>query len=111
MDLKEVVDITQQTILNSAKFPYRTGYLHDNFIDNDLAIGGGIATFSVLSKPSVEYGKILENAPSIRYRLRKVRAGKFSYIRHENRHFRYIDRIIESEVLSAIESGIGVKRK
>src|SRR5574344_135094 len=106
MDLQRVLSITQYAMLGSSKFPYKTGQLHDNFLNGDEVVADNFASFSVLGKPKIEYGMILENAPSIRYRLRKVSAHKYGYIRHTNRHFRYIERIINSDVVSAIENDL-----
>lgn len=114
MDLFRVANIVRDTMLSSSQFPYKTGYLHDNFFDKSGEISTDTElTLGILSEPTVYYGKILENAPSIRYKLRKdnsAKGNRYTYIRHNNRHFRYIDRIIEDEVISAIESEFGVKR-
>lgn len=105
MDLYGIVDTVQQTMLESPKFPYRTGQLHNNFIDkgietlSDKSIG-----FSVLGNPVVYYGDILEKAYSINYKT------KTGHIRHKNKHYQYIERIIEDDVVRALESGFGVKR-
>lgn len=112
--MQEIVDITKNTLLFSAKFPYRTGKLRNNFIDrNSTIIGDNNASFTVLSNPEVNYGRILENAPTIRYRLRRTNNKnriEYSYVRRDNRHFRYIERIIESDVVPALENGLGVER-
>lgn len=112
--MQEIVDLTKNTLLYSAKFPYRTGKLRNNFIDrNSTIIGDYDASFTVLSNPEVNYGRILENAPSIRYRLRRVdnkNRIQYSYVRHNNRHFRYIERIIESDVVPALENSLGVEK-
>lgn len=112
--MKEIVDITKNSLLYSAKFPYKTGKLRDNFIDrNSTIIGDYNASFTVLSNPIVNYGRILENAPSIRYRLRRTNNKnriEYTYVKRNNRHFRYIERIIESDVVPALENGLGVER-
>lgn len=115
MELNNVVEIIKNTMLNSSIFPYRTGQLRDNFFENEiLPIENGVAV-QILAKPLVNYGKILENAPTIRYGLREEKVGrygqvaKYSYIPHKNRHFRYIDKIIDSDVVRVLESELGVK--
>lgn len=111
MDLNSALTITQNSIKTSSLFPYRTGFLLEHFFDKGvLAMGDNAIGFSVLSNPAVNYGKILENAPSIRYRIRKVSKHYYSYVKHTNRHFRYIERIIENDVVPAIENGLGVVR-
>lgn len=111
MDLNRAMETTKQNIIFSNLFPYRTGQLRDNFFDDGiLNLSDRSIGFSVLGNPIVYYGKILEVAPSIRYRLRKVSKGKYSYSKHKNRHYRYIDRIIEQDVVPAIEEDLGVKR-
>lgn len=112
--MQNIINITQNALLNSAKFPYKTGQLKNNFIDrNSTIIFGNNASFTVLSNPLVNYGRILENAPSIRYRLKRTNNKKrieYSYVKRANRHFRYIERIIESDVIAALEIELGVKR-
>ena len=111
MDLNRALTTTQESIKASSLFPYRTGFLLNNFFDKGvLALSDNSIGFSVLSNPKVYYGKILENAPSIRYKIRKVTKGYYSYIKHTNRHFRYIERIIEKDVVPAIERELGVVR-
>lgn len=110
MDLERAVEVTKQNIIFSNKFPYRTGQLRDNFFDEGIQItGGNSISFTVMSNPKIYYGKILQIAPSIRYRVHKVGRGKFSYIKHTNKHFRFIDKIIEQDVVSAIEEDMGVR--
>lgn len=112
MDLVEVSSTVQNAILNSALFPYRTGNLRDNFIDYGSEVSNGNEySFSVLSSPmliksskGVNYGKLLEERASIRYRT------KNHIIRHKNTHFRYIERIIDNDVIDAIQIEYGVKR-
>lgn len=104
MDLTSIANIVQTTIVNSAKFPYRTGRLKNNFFDNNIQTIDNKTTFTVLSNPLVSYGKILQERASINYRT------KNSTIRHKNRHFRYIDKIVNTDVISAIENSYGVKR-
>lgn len=112
MNLIGVANTVQRTMLASPLFPYKTGQLHDNFIDkgSEVAVGNTL-TFTVLSNPLVNYGRILEVAPAIRYKIRKLnkKGNYYTYTKHKNRHFRYIERIIESYVISAIENEHGVR--
>lgn len=105
MQLIEVSNLVKEQIVNSPIFPYRTGQLKENFIDvgSDISLDNNYS-FTILSNPVVYYGKILEDRASIRYRT------KNHIIRHKNRHFRYIDRIIESEIVPEIEREFGVRR-
>lgn len=103
MNLNDVSLLVQSGLVNSAKFPFRTGHLKSNFLDTANQTDNNVE-FTVLSKPSVYYGKILQERASINYRT------KNSTIRHKNRHFRYIDRIVEEDILSQIENAYGVRR-
>lgn len=109
MDLERPVEITKQNIIFSRKFPYRNGKLRDNFFDEGyMQLEPNSISFTVMSNPEIYYGKILQVAPSIRYRIKKVGHG-YTYIKHTNRHFRFIDRICEDDVILAIENDMGVR--
>lgn len=118
MDLLKVNEVVQSAFLNSASFPFRTGNLKDNFfdangamqIDNTLQVGILSSKNLINGNRGVNYGKILQIAPSIRYRKKGLISGRVTHIRHKNKHFRYIDNIIESDVVGAIEREFGVKR-
>jgi len=104
MDLQEVSNIVKEEIVNSSKFPFRSGQLKRNFID----LGSDTETndthsFTVLSNPIVNYGHILEERASIRYRT------KNHFIRHKNKHYKYIERIVEADIIPAIEREFGVR--
>ena len=109
MDIIELSHDFMMNFVNNAKFPYRTGQLHDNFrdkfgivvSDDDRKI-----SFSVLENPIVNYGRILEVAPTIKYRA--IKNGKNGYIEHRNRHYRYIERISDS-LVPLLEQQYGVK--
>lgn len=104
MDLNRALQITQDTMLDSPDFPYRTGQLKNNFIDKGiLTLSPKSIGFSVLGTDFVYYGKILEVAPSINYKT------KTGHIRHKNIHYQYIERIIDGDVVPAIEEGLGVR--
>lgn len=104
MNLLEVSNIVKDTIVNSSKFPFRTGQLKDNFIDiGSDTQSGNTYSFTALDNPLINYGQILEERASIRYRT------KNHFIRHKNKHFRYIERIIDADVVSAIEREFGVR--
>lgn len=104
MDLVEVAFLVQRGMINSSKFPFRKGGLKDNFLDIGVQSNNNNLSFTVLSNPKIKYGKILQERASINYRT------KNSTIRHKNRHFRYIDRIVEEDILSQIENAYGVRR-
>lgn len=109
MDLERPVEIVRQNIIFSQKFPFRTGQLRDNFFDEGFTqLEPNSISFTVMSNPKIYYGKILQVAPSIRYRIKKVGYG-YTYIKHTNRHFRFIDRICEEDAIPAIENDLGVK--
>lgn len=104
MDLNEVNMNVQNAVLNSAKFPYRTGQLRNNFFDfSSIVSGGDVARVDILTSPLVRYGKILEDRASIKYRT------KNHFIYHKNKHFRYIDRIIETDVVDMLKTEYGVR--
>lgn len=103
MDLLEVSSLVQNALVNSASFPYRTGHLKSNFLDATTQLEDKVS-FGVLNKQSVYYGKILQERASINYKT------KNSSIRHKNRHFRYIDRIVQQDVIPQIENTYGVRR-
>ena len=115
MDLQRAVNITQENILFSDLFPFRTGNLRNNFFDATKPISENSIGFSVMSsqklivgKNNVNYGKLLETAPSIRYGLKK-NGVVYNYVRYDNRHYKFIERIIEKDVIPAIEYDLGVK--
>lgn len=119
MDLLKVNEVVQSAFLNSASFPYRTGNLKDNFfdangamqIDNTLQVGILSSSNLIKGRKRVNYGKLLQVKPYIKYRKREKILGFIpTHIRHKNKHFRYIDNIIESDVVGAIEREFGVKR-
>lgn len=111
MDLYHAIEITKQNIIFSERFPYRTGQLRDNFFDEGIIPeSDNSLSFTVMSNPKIYYGKILQVAPSIRYKIHKVSAGKFKYVKHANKHFRFIDKIIDESVVSALETDLGVRR-
>lgn len=116
MNLNELSNVIQDSFLNSAMFPYKSGNLKQNFFDKGgEVVGENMVTIGILSsdrlvKRGLNYGKMLQIAPSIRYRKRGLIQGKPTHIRHKNRHYRYINRIIETDVVSAIENSFGVKR-
>lgn len=116
MNLNELSNVIQSSFLNSAMFPYKSGNLKQNFFDrNGEIISDNMVTIGILSsdrliKRGLNYGKMLQFAPSIRYRKRGLIQGKPTYIRHKNRHYRYINNIIESSVVPMIENSFGVKR-
>ena len=113
MNLNEVSQLVTYQFLGSAKFPYDTGRLHNNFFSEPISNGENSIIFNLMENPVVYYGKILENAPSIRYRIRKVsnyKGNKYTYKKKENKHFRYIERIMEEDVIPMLESEYGVKR-
>ena len=90
-------------------FCYRTGQLKENFFDEGIQqLSDNSIGFTVMSNPIIYYGKILQVAPSIRYGLKK-RGAVYSYIKHKNRHFRFIDKIIDKDVVPAIEQELGVR--
>ena len=103
MDLLEVSSLVQNALVNSASFPVRKGHLKSNFLDETTQSEDKVS-FGVLNKQSVYYGKILQERASINYKT------KNSSIRHKNRHFRYIDRIIQQDVIPQIENTYGVRR-
>lgn len=109
MDIIEVAQSSKDVFLNSAKFPYRTGQLKNNFFDEEEATENSVK-INALKKPLVYYGHILEVAPSIRYALRKASKSKYSYVKHNNKHYKYIERCIESDVIPFLENSYGVKR-
>lgn len=109
MDLIEISQTTKEVFLNSAKFPYRTGQLKNNFFDEEEVTNNSVK-INALKKPLVFYGHILEVAPSIRYRLKKVGKAKYDYEPKNNKHYRYIERCIESDVIPFLEESYGVKR-
>lgn len=110
MELLEVQNLVIDTLLNSSMFPYRTGFLREHFFDNSRETSTeNTLTTTMLDNPQVKYGRILEVAPSIRYRIRKINKHEYDYIKHQNRHFRYIERIIDNEGVQAIESEFGVR--
>ena len=110
MDLLRVQEVVNNTLLSSGQFPYRTGYLHDNFFNGSrISSTENTLTETILDEPSVKYGRILEVAPTIRYGIKK-QGYLYKYKQYKNRHFRYIDNIIENEVVDAIENEFGVKR-
>ena len=109
MDIYEVAQNTKDVFLNSPKFPYRTGQLKNNFFDREEVLPNEIV-ITALEKPLVYYGHILEVAPSIRYALKKASKSKYSYVKHNNRHYRYIERCIDSDVIPFLENNYGVKR-
>lgn len=115
MDLQQAIDITKYNFLFSSRFPFRTGNLRNNFFDNAISTSDKSISFTVMSSPNlivgknkVNYGKLLEQAPSIRYGLKK-KGYLYSYIRHQNKHYRYIEKIIENDVVPALETDLGVK--
>ena len=111
MDLLEVQEVVNNTLLSSSMFPYRTGYLHDHFFDNSIETSTeNSLSYTILNNKEINYGRILEVAPAIRYRLRRIDKHHYDYIKHTNRHFRYIERIIDNDVVQAIESKFGVKK-
>ncbi len=103
--LEDVAMTAENAVLNSAIFPYRTGQLRDNFFDFASArTDGKIYTIDLMTEPRVYYGKILQTRRNIRYKT------KNHFIAHQNKHFRFIDKIIESDVVSAIELEYGIRR-
>lgn len=110
MELLRVRNVVVDTLLNSASFPYRTGFGREHYFDNSREISTeNTLTTTMLDNPEVRYMRILEVAPSIRYRIRKINKHEYDYIKHQNRHFRYIERIIDNEGVQAIESEFGVR--
>ena len=105
MDMEEVAFVVENVVLNSATFPYRTGQLRNNFFNYTSGqMVGDTYSIDILTTPLVNYGKILQDRASIRYRT------KNHYIYHKNKHFRYIDKIINRDVVSALELEFGVRR-
>lgn len=105
MDLMRVVDVVKDSFMSSSIFPFRTGQLKDNFFDKNVyQLGEKDLGFEVIKNKDVYYGKILEIAPSIKYRTRN------GYIKHKNRHYMFIENIIENDTVPAIEKEFGVKR-
>ena len=110
MDLLRVQEVVNNGLLYSGQFPYRTGYLKDHFFTGSTQTSTqNTLTETILDEPTVKYGRILEVAPTIRYGMKKV-GYLYQYKRNKNRHFRYIERIINEEVVGAIESEFGVKK-
>jgi len=106
MDMEEVAFAVENVVLNSATFPYRTGQLRNNFFDYTSGkMVGNVYSIDILTNPDVNYGKILQERASIRYRT------KNHYIYHKNKHFRYIDKIIDRDVVPAIEIEFNVRSK
>lgn len=110
MDLVEVGIDFQKVLVTSPQFPFKLGTLRDNFFDAGVEREPNKLSFTALSNPLVFYGHILEVSPSIRYKLRKVGKAKYNYIKKNNRHYRYIERCIESDVIPFLEESYGVKR-
>lgn len=112
MNLSEISNFAKDVFLSSRQFPYKTGQLHDNFFDDEISSTNSIIV-PIMTKKIVYYGKILEVAPAIRYRIKRdttFMGNRYTYIKHNNIHFRYIDRIIEDDVIPALEQEYGVKR-
>lgn len=100
----ELVKGIKSTIINSRLFPYRTGQLKNLFYDNrTLNISGNVCNVPILNNKKVLYGKILEDAPAIRYGIRKIAKARYNYRKYPNRHFKYIEKIIDKDVVSYIK--------
>lgn len=114
MDFREFAVDFQDTFLNSNLFPYRTGQLKNNFFTSTELTDDGL-TLHLMQNPIVKYGKILEEAPSIRYGIKSTEKGfyrqisKFRYVKKRNKHFRYIERIIEKDMIPYIEDNYDAK--
>lgn len=105
MGVKEIADVIKTEIVESPRFPYRNGILKGSFIDKNSDIESANSySFTILSSPTVQYGKILEKRASICYRT------KNHFIRHKNKHFRYIEKIIDDNVVGKIENMFNLKR-
>ena len=106
MNMEEIAFAVENAVLNSATFPYRTGQLRNNFFDYTSGKTiDNVYSVDILTNPVVNYGKILQERASIRYRT------KNHHIYHKNKHFRYIDKIVERDVVPAIEIEFNVRRK
>ena len=116
MDLLELSNFVKAEFLSSPIFPYRTGNLKRNFFDvNGFSQTDNIVTQTILSSPDLlvgkrgtNYGKLLQFAPSIRRGFKK-KGYIYKYKRKPNIHFRYINRIIDNEIVGKIENNYGVK--
>lgn len=112
MNLSEVSSFAKDVFLSSSKFPLRKGKLHDNFFDKEISNTNSIA-FPIITNKEVYYGRILEIAPAIRHRIKKdtrFRWNRYTYKKYVNIHFRYIEKIIENDVIPELEREYGVKR-
>lgn len=113
MNLNEVGKLATYTFLSSVRFPRDSGQLHDNFFSKPIAAGENSISFPLMKNPDVKYGKILEVAPSIRYKIRRVsgfKGNRYTYKKHPNKHFRYIENIIEQDIIPMLENEYGVKK-
>lgn len=103
--------------------PYATGQLRDNIVDG-ITINDNSASMSLLGNPLVYYGIILNNAPSIRYGLKKsgvfnrerktegdrTYIGSYRYVRRDNKHYHYLDNYFNNEAAQIVERELGAKR-
>ena len=105
LELEEIAMAVENAVLNSAIFPYRTGQLRNNFFDFGSARSDGQThTIDIMTNPVVYYGKILQTRRNIRYKT------KNHYIAHENKHFRFIDNIIRTDVAPMLRIEYGARR-
>lgn len=104
---------------------YATGRLRDNIIDKTgIIVTDNSASFSMLNNPIVHYGIILNNAPTIRRRIRTepimipgkrkpfIKSGGYrsTFIRTQNIHYHFLDNFFNNEAVSIVERELGVKK-
>lgn len=93
------------------RIPVDTGQLRNLFFDNGtFEYGDTTVGVNMMQNPLIYYGFILNNSPTIRYRLKKQADNTYSYEKKINEHFGFIDRFFENEAVSIFERELGVKR-